>query len=98
MNGGAPNAAQPRIVQSRTEEELLLAEMAYSPAFRRFIEFIVAPRITKLRQDLLRNADLSEVERRACVLHLLGIESLINDVFEPTEVGEPPAWVKAIFR
>ena len=98
MDTRIPNAVRPTVVESKTEEQLLIAEMAYSPAFRRFLEYIVAPRIRELRQKLLRDPNLSEGDRRGCVLHLLGVESLVGKVFEETEAGVPPAWVQAIFH
>lgn len=81
-----------------SEEDLLIAELAYSPAFRRFLEHIVAPRVAELRARLLRQPDLSEAERRGLVVHLLEVEKMVGAVYAVTEAGVPPAWVSALFR
>jgi len=96
MHSSIPNSSVERSLPS--EEEMLLAEMAYSPGFRRFIQFVVVPHVKVLREELLRNRDLGDADRRSYVYHLLELERLIGEVYAPTEAGKPPEGVQAIFR
>jgi hypothetical protein len=80
------------------DDEILLAELAYSPMFRRFLELVIVPRIKDLRDKLLRNQELPEIERRGYVIHLLELEKMILRVYETTEAETAPAWVVALFH
>jgi hypothetical protein len=80
------------------EEDLLVAELAYSPGFKIFLERIVRPRVIEIRSLLLRDPALDPAERYGLVLHLLELEKMIAAVYASTEAAEAPAWVQALFR
>jgi hypothetical protein len=83
---------------AKTEEELLLGELAYSPLFRTFLEQVVAPRITFMRSKLLRQQYLPENERAGFVAFLDEFEKMLIEVYTHTEAGVVPAWLAALFR
>jgi len=91
-----PNAGYAE--DDQTEKEMLLAELAYSPIFRVFIDEIVRPKVETLRDKLLRQEFLSEFERRGAVMCLLQLEQLLVDVFDHTEPQVLPTWVASFFR
>lgn len=88
----------PRAPDTREEEDLLLAELAYSPMFRRFIEFVLAPRIKEIRDQLLRNATLDDADRRGYVKYLAELEKMLETVFSKTEAGVMPAIILGMFH
>jgi hypothetical protein len=82
----------------REERDRLLAELAYMPHFRLFIEDVIKPRVAEIRTRLLREIDIPEPERQALVGQLLGLERILGSVFDCTEAATMPDWLQVIFR
>lgn len=96
MFADTPN---PRAAENvKTDDELLLAELAYSPAFRRFVQLIVAPRIIEVREKLIRNIELPDGDRRGFVMFLAETERVLEAVYVNSETEELPATIRALFH
>jgi hypothetical protein len=88
----------PDVDVQRTDEQDLLAELAYSPMFRIFVQDILVKRIKAMRNKLITSEFLPEGERRGYVMILNELKSVLNEVYEQTEAGVPPAGIVALFE
>lgn len=77
----------------KSEEQMLIAEMSGLPAWRAYLQTIVAPRVSVIREALLVDFELSEAERMRLQAALAEHRRLLTAVYASTEAGELPNWV-----
>lgn len=96
--GRHPNSKGSAQTKPQTEEDALLEEFAYSPAFKLFLGEIVVPIAVDIRTQLLRSTDISESKRANLVGQLDLLERIFEALYGRTTAGVVPEAITNFFR
>lgn len=93
-----PNAEGSVVDKERDDLDLLVAEMAYSSAWRTMLETNLGPRVLEIRRQLLTDTSLDELSRRVLMGKLEEYKTFLEGVYATTEAGELPNNVAVLFQ